>query len=92
MTQSHGLPILFKRRHFNCEIIVLCVRWFLTYKRSSRDLVAMRAERNVDVAHTTSMRWVQRSIPEFAKRWQQYARSVGTSGRVDETYIKSRGK
>src|SRR5215471_17206720 len=83
---------LFRGRHFNHEIITLCVRWYVTYKRSYRDLVEMMAERHVDLAHTTIMRWVQRYIPEFAKRWQRYARPVGTSWRVDEMYLKVRGK
>jgi transposase-like protein len=82
---------LFKGRHFDCEIIVLCVRWYVTYKLSYRDLVEMMAERHLDVAHTTIMRWVQRYMPDFVKRWQRYARSVGSSWRVDETYIKVKG-
>ena len=52
--------VLFKRRHLNCEILILCVRWYLTYKLSYRDLVAIVAERNVNVAHTTLRQWVQR--------------------------------
>jgi putative transposase len=44
---------LFKVRHFDHEIITLCVRWYVSYKLSYRDLVAIMAERNVDVAHTT---------------------------------------
>src|SRR4030095_15306210 len=83
---------LFHGRHFNAEIITLCVRWYMTYKLSYRDLVAIMAERNVDVVHTTIMRWVQRYVPEFDKRWQRFARSVGTSWRVDETYIKLKSK
>lgn len=51
---------LFKRCHFDSSIIILCVRWYLTYKLSYRDLVAIMAERNVDVAYTTILRWVQR--------------------------------
>jgi transposase-like protein len=82
---------LFKRRHFDRELIILCVRWYLTYKLSYRDLTAMMAERGIDLAHTTIMRWVQRYVPEFEKRWQRYARPVGISWRVDETYIKIRG-
>ena len=84
--------ILFRRRYFDREIIILCVRWYITYKLSYRDLRAMMAERGIDLAHTTIMRWVQRYVPEFEKRWQQYAQPVGTSWRVDETYIKIRGK
>ena len=82
---------LFSGRHFNHEIIVLCVRWYVSYKLSYRDLVAIMAERNVDVAHSTILRWVQRYVPEFAKRWQRFARPVGTSWRIDETYIKIKG-
>src|SRR6266545_5629162 len=67
---------LFKGRHFDQEIVVLCVRWYLSYKLSYRDLVAMMRERGVGVAHTTILRWVQHYSPEFAKRWNRYARSV----------------
>jgi len=83
---------LFKGRHFNHEIITLCVRWYVTYKLSYRDLAEMMAERHVDLAHTTIMRWVQRYVPEFAKRWQRYTRPVGTSWRCDETYIWIKGQ
>jgi transposase-like protein len=48
------------------------------------------AERGVDVSHTTILRWVQRYVPEFERRWRHYARPVGTSWRVDETYIRVR--
>jgi transposase-like protein len=65
--------MLFQGRHFNAEIITLCVRWYVTYKLSYRDLVSIMAERNVDVAHTTILRWVQRYVPEFAKQWQRFA-------------------
>ena len=82
---------MFKGRHFDCDIIVLCVRWYVTYKLSYRDLVEMMAERHLDVAHTTILRWVRRYMPDFLKRWQRYARSVGSSWRVDETYIKVKG-
>lgn len=86
-----NVPELFKGRHFKYEIITLCVRWYVTYKLSYRDLVEMMAERHFDVAHTTIMRWVQRYMPDFMKCWQRYARSVGLSWRVDETYIKVKG-
>jgi transposase-like protein len=83
---------LFKGRQFDREIIVLCVRWYLSYKLSSRDLVEMMAERGILLAHTTILRWVQRYVPEFEKRWSRYARSVGGSWRCDETYIKVKGR
>lgn len=83
---------LYKGRHFDRAIILLCVRWYISYKLSLRDLCEMMAERNVRVVHTTILRWVQRYIPEFEKRWQRYTRPVGTSWRADETYIKVKGK
>ena len=64
-----SLDELFKGRHFDREIIVLCVRWYLRYKLSFRDLVEMMAERGLSLAHTTIMRWIQRYVPEFDKRW-----------------------
>ena len=83
---------LFRGRHFDRSIITLCVRWYITYKLSYRDLVGMMAERGVDVSHPTIRRWVQCYVPEFEKRWSRYARPVGTSWRVDETYIRARGR
>ena len=83
---------LFKGRHFDREIIVLCVRWYLRYKLSSRDLVQLMAERDIEVTHTTILRWVQRSVPEFEKCWSQYSRPVGRSWRCDETYIRVKGR
>ena len=64
------------------------MRWYVTYKLRYRDLVEMMAECNVDVVHTTLLRWVHRSVPDFEKHWQRFAGSVGTSWRIDETSIK----
>ena len=83
---------LFKGRHFDREIIVLCVRWYLRYKLSFRDLVEMMAERGLSLAHTTIMRWIQRYVPEFEKRWNRFARLAGRSWHVDETYVKIKGR
>jgi transposase-like protein len=57
MGELKGRKELFAGRHFDREIIVLCVRWYLRYKLSLRDLVEMMAERGLDIAHTTIMRW-----------------------------------
>ena len=91
MQRFAPLEELFKGRHFDQEIVVLCVRWYLSFKLSYRDLVAMMAERGIDLAHTTILRWVQHYTPEFEKRWKRFARPVGGSWRMDETYIKVRG-
>lgn len=68
-----GPDELFKGRRFEREIIVLCVRWYLRFKLSCRGLVEMMAERGLSLAHTTIMRWVQRFVPEFERRWNRFA-------------------
>src|SRR5438270_6165462 len=92
MPARQRTPELFKGLHFDHEVVILCVRWYLSYKLSSRDLVNMLDERSVELAHTTILRWVQRYVPEFEKRWNRYARTVGGSWRCDETYIKVKGR
>ncbi len=91
MSKLVSVDELFEGRHFDREVIILCVRWYLRYKLSFRDLVEMMAERGLSIAHTTIMRWVQRYAPEFEKRWNQFATAIGRSWRVDETYVKIRG-
>ena len=85
-------PTLFKDRHFNHLLIIQAVRWYVTYKLSYRDVCDLMAERGVTVVHPTVLRWVQRFVPVFEKMWKIYARPVGSSWRVDETYIKVKGK
>src|SRR5947209_2675648 len=91
---SRLVPVeeLFKGRHFDQEIVVLCVRWYLSFQLSSRDLVAIMREHGLAMAHTTILRWVRHYTPEFEKRWQRYARPVGGSWRMEETYVKVRGQ
>ena len=52
---------VFKGRHFDRQIIVLCASWYTSFKLSLRDLVIMMADRGISVTHTTILRWVQRS-------------------------------
>jgi transposase-like protein len=92
MAKLKTVEELFKGRHFDRGVVILCVRWYLRFKLSLWDLVEMMAERGVLMAHTTIMRWVQRYAPEFEKRWRRFARAVCRSWRVDETYVKIRGK
>ena len=92
MGRRRSVEELFAGRHFDREVIILCVRWYLGYELSFRDLVEMMAERELDLAHTTILRWVRRFAPEFIKRWNRFGRSAGRSWRVDETYIKVRGE
>jgi IS6 family transposase len=81
-------PTPFKWRHFEAEIILLCVRWYLRYSLSYRDLEEMMLERGLHVDHTTIYRWVQRYAPELEKRCRPHLKACNDSWRVDETYIK----
>jgi transposase-like protein len=74
------------------ERSLFCAFGYLRFKLSLRNLVEMMAERGLALAHTTIMRWVHRFVPEFEKRWNRFARKAGRSSRVDETYVKIRGR
>jgi transposase-like protein len=63
-----GLNSLSEGRHFAGEVIVLCVRWYLRFKPSYRDLVEMMAERGLTMVHTTIMRRVHCYVPDFERR------------------------
>ena len=78
----------FKWRHFQAEIILLCVRRYLRYPLSYRDLEEMMLERGLHVDHTTIYRWVQHYAPELEKRGPPHLKATNDSWRVDETYIK----
>lgn len=82
---------IYRSRRFSAETIELCVRWYITYRLSYRDLVAMMAERGIVVSHTTIMRWVLHYVPEYERRWARFARSPGSSWRMDETAVAVRG-
>lgn len=83
---------VFKWRHFERSIILQCVRWYLKYGISYRDLSEMMAERGIDICHTTIYRWVMKYSHEIKKRARWYARDHGGSWQVDETYVKVKGR
>ena len=82
----------FKWRHFAGELILLCVRWYCKYGISYRDLEEMMGERGVAVDHTTLYRWTQRYAPELEKRSAWYRSRLSFSWRVDETYVRVKGR
>jgi len=82
----------FKWRHYLPEIILLCVRWYLRYPLSYRDLAEMMAERGLKIAHTTIYRWVMAYAPQINKRCRKHLKTSNDSWKVDETYVKVNGK
>ncbi len=85
-------PKLFKYRHNQPEIILLCLRWYLRYSLSYRDLEAMTAERGPSVYHTTIYRWVQHYAPILEEKCRAKLKLTNDSWRVDETRHMSRSK
>lgn len=83
---------MFSGCHFDRSVILLCVRWYLAYNLSLRDLEEMMVERGIHVDHSTIHRWVMRFSPLLVKRFNLRKRAVTGKWHVDETYIKVRGR
>ena len=84
--------INFKGNQFEREIILWGVRWYVAYPISYRQLEEMMGERGVAVDHSTLNRWVIKYAPEIEKQFRRHQRPVGRSWRLDETYVKIKGK
>ncbi|CAI1165503.1 Uncharacterised protein [Serratia quinivorans] len=61
----------FKRLHYPIDVIAQCVRWYLSYSLSLRNLEEMMAERGVVVDHATLHRWVIRLVPVLDKSFRR---------------------
>jgi hypothetical protein len=83
---------LFKWRQFEPEVILMAVGWYLHFSLSYRDVEELLAERGLLVDHVTVWRWVQRYAPEIQCRLRLRLRPTNDSWRVDETYIRVKGK
>jgi transposase-like protein len=83
---------IFGKRRFADEVILLCVRWYLRFKLSYRDLSRVMYELGIAVAPCTILRWVVRYSMELTHRCQQYQKPVGRSWRADETYVRVGGR
>jgi transposase-like protein len=82
----------FKRLHYPSDVMAQCVRWYLAYALSLRNLEEMMAERGIIVDHSTLHRWIIRLVPLLDKAFRRHKRSVGRRWRMDETYIKVKGQ
>uniref|UniRef100_UPI0038BE108C hypothetical protein n=1 Tax=Paraburkholderia dipogonis TaxID=1211383 RepID=UPI0038BE108C len=92
MSKLKSLDGLFAVRHFDRDVPILCMRWYLRYKFRLPGPVEMTAERGLSPTHTTILRWVQHYTSEFVKRRGRLAMPVGQSWPVDETCLKIRGR
>lgn len=82
----------FKGSQFEREIILWGVRWYVAYPISYRQLEEMMGERGVAVDHATLNRWVIKYAPKVEQQFRRHQRPVGRSWRLDETYVKIKGK
>ena len=87
-----GLGNCFKGRQFTAEVILWAVRWYLMFPVSYRDLELMLLDRGVEVDHTTIFRWLQAYAGELEKRIRPHLRKCNGSWRVDETYVRVKGR
>lgn len=80
--------VVFKGRPFDRSVILLCIRWYLAYSLSLRDLEEMMAERGISVDHATIHRWAIHYSPELLERFNQRKKAVTGKWHIDETCIK----
>jgi transposase-like protein len=84
--------LAFKGRQFTAEVILWAMRWYLMFPISYRDLELMLQDRGVTVDHTTVFRWIQAYALELETRIRPYLRRSNGSWRVDETYVRVKGR
>jgi transposase, IS6 family len=82
----------FKGRHYPGQVILSAVRWYLRYPLAYLHVSELLAERGLFVDASCIWRWVQTYAPELNKRCRQHLKSTNKSYRIDETYIKVKGK
>lgn len=76
---------MFKGRHIDRSVILLCVRWYLAYNLSLRNLKEMMAERGVAMDHSTVHRWLLYFSPMLLERFSKRKRPVTRKRNLDET-------
>ena len=82
----------FKGKHFMKDVILLVVRWYLSYSLSYRDLEEMKLERGTKVDHSTLNRWVIEYAPLLENEFRKnHKKKTDSSWRMNETYIKIKG-
>jgi len=73
----------FKGHRFEKDIILTCVRWYLAYPLSDRNLEEMMEERGVEVDHSNIDRWVQKFTPQLESAFRKgQKRAVDKAGQA----------
>jgi transposase-like protein len=86
---STTVKSVIQRLRFPLEIMLVCVRWYVAYPLSLRNLEEMMQERGVRVDHSTIHRWILKLMPVLESTFRKRKAAVGTNWRMDETYLRS---
>jgi putative transposase len=86
------MTLNFSGRYYPKELILQSLRYYLAYKLSYREIEEIFAERNIHFNHSTLNRWVIKYSPQLEANFRTRKRKVADSWRMDETYIKIKGK
>jgi len=78
--------------HFPVEVILMAIRWYIAYPLSYRHVEELLEERGISVDHATINRWVIKYSAVLESQFRSAKKPVGKSWRMDETYIKVKGK
>ncbi len=84
--------ISFSGRHFQKDMILQSVRWYLAYSLGYRDIEEFMKERGFMVDHSTINRWVIHYTPQLERVFHQKKKRPGVRWRMDESYIKVKGQ
>jgi putative transposase len=84
------MTMKFKGLHFERDVILWGVRWYVAYPISYRQIEEMMGERGVGVDHSTLHRWILNYVPALEQAFLARKCPVGGSWRLDETYVRSK--
>jgi transposase-like protein len=79
--------ISFSGRHFPKDIILMSIRWYLSYSLSYREIEELLQERNIKIDHATLQRWVVKYSPQLLAEFNKKKRKINSSWRMDESVL-----
>lgn len=82
----------FKGKQFQEDVIIVAVGYYLRYHLSYREVQEILYDRGINVCHTTIYRWVREYGKVLYQIWKKKNRQSFYSWKMDETYIKIKGK
>lgn len=83
--------VCFKGCHFPEDVVLMGIRWYVSYPLSYRHVEELMEERGIKLDHATVNRWVVKYSPALEANFRKYKHPVGKSWRMDETYVKVKG-